>query len=403
MKNWNYRALTQAGTIESGTRHARHVPDLAASLRQANLELIEAQLTSSRPRRPLFSSLTRDDLIHFTFSLSELLKAGVPLVDGLRDMAATGPNPRLNNLLHSVIHDLEGGLTPSQALAAHPAFFDPIYVALIAAGEASGRLPETLDHAHAALEWHDQIRQRLHSLLIYPALVALVVGGSALFLITYLLPRVQTLSLQLGQKLPYSTEWLQTLSHHLARHGLILAIAFAILTLFLTMFYHHHAGFRQRLHALLLRLPLFGTALQKMELARFSGTLSILHRSGLPALEALEQATPVIANLHLRHAIEQVRQQIAEGHGFGLSFQQAELFPPLVVRMMQLGEQTGRFENALDNIRRYYERDIKTSVDRLLASIEPLMTLILGGLLIGLLLTVFGPIYDLIGHTGTLR
>ncbi|MGB4468590.1 MAG: type II secretion system F family protein [Azovibrio sp.] len=392
---YHYSSVNADGRRVNGRMAASNPVDLEMRLKHMGLDLVQEK-PMTRRFLPGLSGVPRQELINFCFQLEQLTRAGVPLREALSDLRDSLEHPRLGEITANLVENIDGGQTLSQSMAAHPALFDRVFISLIRAGEVSGDLPLVLNKLTAALKWEDELITHTRHLLIYPAFVGTIVLSATVFLMIYMVPQLKMFVTNMGQALPAHTRALFLISDLLVNYWYIplLIIAGGLSTLVFLLRTNPLA--RRRFDALKLRLPLLGDILRKIILSRFASTFAMLYAAGIPVLEALHTTREVVGNRLVRRALEETGQAIREGRNMAAAFQDTGLFPPLVVRMIRIGESTGELDTALLNVSYFYNRDVQESVNRAQALIEPLLTLVLGALLGWIMLAVLGPIYDVI-------
>lgn len=400
MSLYFYRAVAADGRLLSGRIDALNLVDLEMRLRRMELDLINGEVVSNRT---LFGAggVPRREIIHFCFHLELLLRAEVPILEGLADLRDTLEQPRFREVIASLIESIEGGQRLSQAMTQQPKVFNEVFVSLIRAGELSGRLPDVLKNLSESLKWEDELAAQTKKLIMYPAFVATVVLLACAFLMLYMVPQLKLFVQNLGQVLPLHTRVLFFISDHLLAYWYVALgtplVAFVVLRLLL----HHNPLARVRYDGAKLRLPLLGEILRKIILARFANTFALLYASGIPVLDSIRTTQDVVGNRVVRHALERVAQLIVEGQSLTAAFHSVAFFPPLVIRMLRVGESTGALDVALLNVSYFYNRDVKESVDKVQQMIEPVLTVLLGLLLGWIMLSVLGPVYDIISRIKT--
>lgn len=393
---YDYRAIDPWGRRLDGRAEAAGLTELEGRLSRQHLELLRA-----RPVRLRFGAsgrIPRRQLITLCFNLEHMLRAGVPLLDILADLLDTETDPRLQRNLGGIIDGIGGGMSLSEAMAAQSGAFGDVMLSLIGAGETSGRLPEVLAGLGEALKWEDELLATTRRLLIYPALLAVVVVAAAAFLIGFMVPQLKLFIANMGEELPLQTRLLFALSDLLSAGWPALAALAVAAPLAGSLLFRHSECFRDRLDRGMLQLPLFGPILSKIVLCRFSNTLALLYAAGIPVLEAIETTRRVVGNHALSQALGEVARAIRDGGGIAASFGTTRLFPSLVIRMLHVGESTGGLDQALRTVAYFYDRDVRESVGRMQAMLEPLLTLILGVLLGWIMLALFSPLYDVISR-----
>lgn len=394
---YDYSAVDAEGRRIGGRMEAMNPVDLEMRLKHMGLDLVRGKPIRHRPLLG-GSGVPRRELINFCFQLQQLIRAGVPLLDALTDLRDSLEHPRLKEVTANLVENIEGGQTLSQAMAAHPGLFNRVFLSLIRAGEASGDLDRVLDNLTASLKWEDELIAHTQKLLLYPAFVSTIVLGATTFLMVYMVPQLKLFVGNMGQALPAHTRALFLISDLLLDYWYVPLLLPGLITALLIYLLHNNPLARRHFDALKLRLPLVGGILKKIILSRFAGTFAMLYAAGIPVLESLRTTRDVVGNRVIRRALEQTEQAIREGRNMAAAFQDTGLFPPLVVRMVRIGESTGALDTALLNVSYFYNRDVQESVSRAQALIEPLLTLILGTLLGWIMLSVIGPIYDVISQ-----
>lgn len=392
---YQYRAINEAGQRIGGRQEAGNPLDLEMRLKRMALELIDCRAVK-RPR-PLFrAAIPRPELINFCFHLEQLSRAGVPLLDGLQDLRDSLPPGRLRESIASLIEGIAGGQTLSQAMAAQAAVFNPVFISLVEAGESCGQLPETLASLGEGLRWEDELVAHSKKLLIYPSLVAGIVLATTFFLMLYLVPQLKPFVKNMGQALPLQTRALFFISDLLADYWLAWLLAPVLPVLAWQAVQRYNPLARLHFDRLKLRLPIVGDILKKIILARLASTFALLYAAGIPILDAIRTTQNIVGNRALRQALEQVERGIREGRNVAGAFLDTGIFPPLVIRMLRIGESTGRLDSALHNVSYFYNRDVREAVGKAQAMIEPLLTVVMGILLGWIMLAVIAPIYDVI-------
>ncbi len=392
MALYRYRAVDAAGQVAKGDADALNEFDLEAQLKKNGLELIRARSVTGRDHA--IRKLSRRDLIQFLFQLEMLLRAGVPIQAILSDLRETSETPHIKTLCANLYEKIDTGSTISEALAANPGIFPELVVNLVRAGEATGQLPYVLSEIVNSLKWQDELSVKTRQLLTYPAFVTAVVGSVVVFLMTYLVPQILGFVANMGGTIPLQTKVLLWISGAFVRYWWIIVPApFALLLSALMLSTISHR-FRHMMHAAQLRLPYVGTIIKKIILARISDTLGLTYRTGIPVLDGLVYCRNISGNLIVQEALDQVRTDIANGAPISKGFSAQKLFPPLVIRMLKVGEETGDLAGALKNISYFYNRDINDSISRIQALIEPALTIVLGLILGWIMMAVLGPVYD---------
>lgn len=398
MASFRYKAVSADGQTVRGRIDAHNLIDLEMRLQQMQLDLVRGQALDAgshfgRRRVP------RRELITFCFHLEQLLRAGVPIIDGLTDLRDSSEHPRFREIVAGVIESVAGGETLSGAMGHYPQAFDRVFVSLIRAGESAGRLPEVLRDITAALKWEDELASHTRKILAYPAFVGSIVVAATAFLMAYMVPQLKQFVHSMGQELPAQTRLLFFVSDALVAYWQLVLLLPATVAIAGALALRSNPAARLRFDGGKLRLPLVGAILRKIILSRLANTFALLYASGIPIVDAIRTTRDVVGNRAIEEGLRRVEYLIGEGQNLSQSFQATGLFPPLVVRMLRVGEGSGALDAALVNVGYFYNRDVKESAEQLHAVIEPLLTVLLGTFLGWIMLSVLGPVYDVIGRT----
>jgi type IV pilus assembly protein PilC len=398
MPFFDYRAIDQTGRTVKGTLSAVNDVDLELRLKRMGLDLVTLAELSRQYAPQGRERVTRRDLVTFCIHMRYITRAGIPLLEGLRDLRDSMEKRGFRDVLTALLEDLEGGRVLSQALAAHPAVFGAVFVHSVRAGEQTGLLDAVFDRLAESLKWQEEVAAKAKRLMIYPALVLVVVGAAILFLLVYLVPQVLSLIETMGVALPLPTLILMAVSGAVRSYWLIGLLLVLAVGIGLPAWVKKSESGRDWWDRTQLQLPVIGPIVQKIALSRFTNTLAMMYRSGVTVLDALRAGEMIVGNRVIAGGIHRAAQQIADGRGLSESFQSLALFPPLVIRMLRVGETTGALDEALDNVTYFYNREVLESIENGLRILEPLLTAILGLLLGGILVSVLLPVYDLIGN-----
>jgi type IV pilus assembly protein PilC len=396
MALYTYKAIDSQGKSVLGRVDAVNLFDLEQRLSRMGLDLVSGAPTRQSSRMIGGSKVTRQDLINFCFHLEQLSTAGVPIVEGLTDLRDSVENPRFREVVGGMIELIEGGRSLSQALADFPEVFSKVFVSLVRSGEQTGRLSDVLKSLTESLKWEDELAAQTKKLLMYPAFVGGTVLLVTFFLMIYLVPQMTGFIRNMGQELPLQTVLLIHVSNFCVNFwwlilatppGIFYGLRFAART-------NPSAAFA--LDRYKLEIPILGPILRKIIISRFTANFAMMYASGITVLDTIRSAEETIGNLPLERALRVAGQQIAEGKGMTSAFQDVGLFPPLVIRMLKVGEQTGALDTALLNVSYFYNREVREAIGRLQAMIEPALTVVLGAILGWVMVSVLGPVYDTI-------
>jgi len=398
MQAFRYKAMNDQGRILMGTLDAVNPADLEVRLSRMGLDLVTYHEMKGRTRKANRRGVKRVDLITFCLHLEQLLAAGVPMLEGLADLRDSTASPRLRDVTSGLIEAIEGGRTFSAAMSDYPAVFSQVFVNLIRVGEQSGQLPRVLGHIVESLKWQDEQAAFMQRLFMYPAFMVVTLTAVLIFLMAYLVPELLKFVQSMGEEVPLHTQILIAVSNAVGRYWYLALGIPVLLAVGISLAVRTDPRAALAFDRLLLKLPVIGPILQRIILTRFVNFFAIMYGSGIPVLEGMKLCADTAGNRAVQQAVLDAARQIGEGSSISAAFASTRLFPPLVLRMLRVGESTGELERALGNVTYFYTREVRESIESLQAMIGPAMTVVLGGLLGWVMLSVLGPIYDLISR-----
>ncbi len=395
MSLFNYKAMNEGGRMVHGQLDAINLIDLEMRLKRMELDFINGNEVR---QGGLFrgGKIPKPELINFCFHMEQLTRAGVPILDSLTDLRDSIYHPRFREVITSMIESIEGGRTLSQSMAEHPKVFDKVFSSLILAGEDTGNLPAVLKSLSESLKWEDELASHTKKLFMYPAFVGAIVLGVTFFLMVYLVPQMAGFIKNMGQDMPTQTKVLLATSAFVKQFWYLVLGIPVLIGLGIKVAVETNPAFRHRFDEFKLALPVVGPILRKIILSRFASVFAMMYASGIAIIDAIRSTEDVVGNVVIQDGLKRAGQLIGEGQNVTVAFQSIGLFPPLVIRMLRVGENTGALDTALLNVAYFYNRDVKESIEKVQALIEPAMTLILGTILGWVMLSVLGPIYDII-------
>ena len=396
MALYTYKAIDANGKSVLGRIDAGNVFDLEQRLSRMGLDLVSGAPTAQKSRLVGGSGVGRQDLINFCFHLEQLASAGVPLVEGLIDLRESVDNLRFREVVGGLVETIEGGKSLSQALADYPEVFSKVIVSLIRSGEQTGKLSDVLKSLAETLKWEDELAAQTKKILMYPAFVGSAVLLVTFFLMIYLVPQMVGFIKNMGQEIPLQTRILIVVSNFFVGYWWAVLAAPFVAWFGLKAAAKANPAIAYTIDDYKLRIPFIGPILRKIILSRFASSFAMMYSSGITVLDAIRSSEEIVGNRPLENALRTAGQQIAEGKGLTMAFTDVALFPPLVIRMLRIGENTGALDRALLNVSYFYNREVKESIGKVQAMIEPAMTLVLGAILGWVMLAVLGPVYDTI-------
>jgi type IV pilus assembly protein PilC len=345
--------------------------------------------------------ITRRDLINFCFHMEQLTGAGVPILEGLNDLRESIDHPRFREMITGLIENIEGGQQLSAALAAYPEVFDLTFTSLVTAGEQSGKLAEVFKNLSESLKWQDELASQTKKIVMYPAAVGAFVIAVMFFLMIYLVPQLTSFVKNMGNTLPLHTKALIFVSDIFINYWYVL-VAIPLIAFFGgRAWLARSEQARYAADGFKLRVWMIGPVLHKIILARFATFFAMMYASGITILECIHLSEGIVGNRVVAAGLRRAAQLISEGQGITAAFQHTGIFPPLVIRMLKVGETTGGLDGALHNVSYFYNREVKEMIEKVQSMIEPAMTVILGLMVGWIMLSVMGPIYDTISKIRT--
>jgi type IV pilus assembly protein PilC len=393
--DYKFRTIDAAGKIRSDTMVASNPMELEKRLSSMGFDLLSYKEQSKITKSSFHSKkISRRELINFTFHIEQLVKSGVPLIDSLKDIRDSIDYSHFTDVLQTIIDDIEGGKTFSLALAEHPAVFDKVYVTLVRVGEETGQLSEVLKDLAETIRWQDELIAQTKKIMIYPAIVTVIVLLVVSFLMIYLMPQLLPFIKNIGSEIPLHTQILIDISNVFVEYWYLVFSLPVILVLGVKFAANKNIKFRFLLDELKLKIWLFGPLLTKVKLARFANYFAMMYSSGITVLDALKISEDMVNNMALEESIKKARNNISDGIIISKSFEAVGVFPSMIVRMIKVGEDTGAMDDALLNVSYFYNREVKESIEKIEPTILPVLTVVLGGIMMWIMMAVLGPVYD---------
>ena len=405
MASYSYQALDQNGRTQKGITQAETERQLVEQLQAKDLVPLTFERHKSAPeaqeKHPKLAAkglfvkrLSNADLCQITQQLSTLLQASLPLDDTLIAVIEQTHKNVIKTVLNQVLAHVKEGSALAQALAHHPKSFPAAYVATVAAGEQSGNLAKVLERLASYTEQVQATQSRIQLALLYPSMIMLVALGVLVLLLTYVVPQVIEVIVNMDQELPTLTIGLISVSGFIKTKGVYLLL-FGLLTLLMMNFALKRPTIQMTVHRLLLKAPLIGPYLAIFNAARFSKTLALLTASGVPIVDAFKGAQAVVGNLYLRQHINAAGLSIREGSSIFLALKERPILPPIALHLVASGETSGRLAQMLDQAADQLDTQLQRSISVALSLIEPLMMLVMGGLVLVIVMAILLPIFDM--------
>lgn len=401
MPIFGYKARNQSGEIESGEIEASEYRIAVERLKTKELRVLEISEVTVSSLSKFFSRFNPfkpkakpKDLVIFARQLSTLVSAGVPIVQGLSILVEQIENPYFKDIVDKVREDIENGLGIAEAMAKHPGVFNDLFVNMIKAGEIGGILDVILERMADYLEASAKLKAKVKGAMVYPAVISLIAVTVTLFLIIFIIPTFTSIFLDFGADLPIPTQILINLSDWLRDYIHFLLGIVAVLVFGIKKYYKTDSGSR-KIDALLLKAPVFGILFKKVAIAKFTRTFGTLVQSGVPILESLDTVAHTSGNRVVEVAVLNARDSIREGEKIADPLVRSGIFPPMVLQMISIGEETGNLDVMLAKIADFYDLEVDAAVEGLTALIEPLIMVFLGIVVGAIVLAMYMPIFDM--------
>ncbi len=391
-----WKGRTAAGDTVAGEMQAGSKTELIMNLKKKRVTMTSAKEKSGGVSMPLLrQGVSTKDLAVFTRQFSTMINSGLPLVQCLDILAKQAERDHFRKLISQTMRDVEAGSTLADALSRHPSVFNDLYVNMVEAGEAGGVLDVILGRLATYLEKMDALKRKIKSAMMYPAVVFAVTIAATTFMLVFIIPTFAKLYSDFGGELPGPTRIVMALSDFV-RTKWYLLIAGLIGVLFGLRKYYNTKDGRAVIDKFLLRIPVLGPVLLKAAIARFTRTLGTLVSSGVPILEGLDITAKAAGNTVVRNAVMKTRTSIQTGQTIAGPLRDSEVFPPMVVQMISVGEETGALDEMLSKIADFYDDEVDTAVDSLTSVIEPIMIVIMGVIVGGMVVAMYLPIFKLV-------
>lgn len=392
MPAFTYSALNERGRTIRGSMVAENEIDLETRLKEVGLDLIRYRMQTKKSSGK--KRIKLKDMIILCLHLEQLSRAGVPIHEALADVRDSTESIKLRDIVTDILERVKAGSKLSEAFATYPRVFNEIFVGLIAAGEKTGKLTDSFVHMADHLKWSNDLRRKVKKAMTYPIALLVIMTGVISVLMIAVVPKLIKFIIDQGFQVPLHTRALIWTSEAFQAHWyLILGLPVALLIL-VGIIYRTNEPFAYRVDVLILRLPVIGPTVRKINIARFTHFFSVMFISGIDIPEALLAARNVVKNRAIKESVETVHRSIVEGNNLTSSLRISNQFPTLVVRMFKVGEDSGNMNDALTNVKFFYDREVNDAVDNMVGLIQPTMTMVMGALIFWVIAAVFGPLYQ---------
>jgi len=390
-----WKGRSPKGEMLNGELEAQNKQAAVADLRRRRIIIESVKAKSRDINIPMFNKgVSVKDLSIFTRQFSTMVNAGLPLVQCLDILGNQTQHPQFKKAILDVMSDVEGGKTLAEGLGRHKSIWSDLYCNMVDAGEQGGILDVILSRLAVYLEKADALQRKIKSAMTYPTIVLVVAGGATIFMLMFVIPVFAKMFQDFGGELPTPTRIVMGLSVFLRSWWWILCLV-GIATVVGYKFARKNYKLARIMDAMMLKIPIVGNVLCKGSVARFTRTLGTLVSSGVPILQGLEITARTAGNLVITEAIQSTRDSIAQGDTISEPLSRCDVFPPMVVQMIAVGEQTGALDEMLSKIADFYDDEVDTAVEQLTAAIEPIMIVVMGVLVGGMLVAMYLPMFKM--------
>jgi len=395
MPAFTYTARALNGDLRTATIDAPSRDEVVAQLRRQRLNVVKIDEAAEAKKKKSAGKISMRDVVIFTRQFSTMINAGLPLVQALDILAKQSENKALKDVTRAVVYDVESGHTVADALRKHPKAFTDLYVNMVAAGEAGGILDTILMRLATFMEKNDALVRKVKGAMIYPAVISSVAAIAILVLLIFVIPVFEAMFASVGMALPMPTRVVIGMSKFLTSYWWACLAAILGAGWSLKRYYATNDG-KLVIDRLLLKMPVLGDVLRKSAVSRFTRTLGTLIGSGVSILDGLEITAKTAGNRVISDAIMESRTSIAGGETIAAPLEKSRVFPPMVISMIAVGEQTGGLDEMLSKIADFYDEEVDAAVSGLLALMEPIMIVFLGVVVGGMVVAMYLPIFDMI-------
>lgn len=396
MEKFKYRAMNPTGRPVRGVLAAANETDLFNQLQSAGLELVDCAPVKKKKTGgfSLRKGIKIRDLIQFFLHLEQMQGAGIPILDSLADIRDTADNDSFRDVVSEMYREVSEGSTFSESMANQPRAFNNLHVSLVASGEENGDIRGSCRQLIVYLKWVDAMQARVRKATRYPTILLIAVIVTVVIMMSVVVPQIVGFIRTLDMELPFATTSLIAVSDFFVAHWLLILLIPAIVVAGVIGLMRVSEGFAYQIDSLILKTPVMGDLMRKINIARFSQTFGALFKGGIDILKALDAASNTVHNRVLKESLDTVAQYVKEGEPLSQALNKSGEYPSMVVRMVKVGEESGNLTVVLDQVSEFYTNDVDEEVQKIIAMIEPSLTAILGVIILWIAVGVFGPIYS---------
>lgn len=395
-----WQGTDKRGKVMKGEQQAKNANALRAELRKQG---IQPKVVKPKPK-PLFGAagkrVTPLDIAVFSRQIATMMKSGVPIVAAMEIIANGNKNPRMSSLVNNIRADIESGSSLYEALSKHPVQFDELYRNLVKAGEAAGVLETVLDTVATYKENIEALKGKIKKAMFYPAMVIAVALIVSSILLVFVVPQFEEVFKGFGADLPAFTKMIVALSRFMVSWWWAIFLAIAGVIVAFIMAKNRSVAFSRLLDRMILKLPVVGQIMHNSAIARFSRTLAVTFKAGVPLVEALDTVAGATGNVVYEDAVRNIRDDVSVGYPVNVAMKQVNLFPHMVVQMTAIGEEAGALDTMLFKVAEFYEQEVNNAVDALASLLEPLIMVFLGVIVGGMVVAMYLPIFKLAATVG---
>lgn len=396
MPTYTWQGKSKLGEIKKGELVADNAAIARLQLRKLDILPVRIQVKREKTAQKFIirKKIPKKSVVIFTRQFATMINAGLPLVQCLSILASQQENAAFSKVISQIKENVESGQSLAEALKKHPRAFDELYVNLVEAGEAGGILDVILNRLSSYIEKTEKLKKKVKSAMVYPAVVtgvAIIVTG---IILLFVIPIFEKMFREVGQALPVPTQFVIALSRFVGNNVIFIILGAGALIFLVKRFYRTEKG-KYLIDDLLLKLPIFGMLLRKVAVAKFTRTFGTMVSSGVPILEAMDIVAKSSGNKVVERAIYKARASIAEGKTISEPLEESKVFPPMVTQMIGVGEASGELDTMLNKIADFYDDDVDAAVTTLTSMMEPIMMVVLGGIVGGLVISMYLPIFKM--------
>lgn len=398
MGAYSYRAIDEQLNIRQGRISAGSMGDVERILSGQGMTLIEAENTSFINFGDLFGiKFSQKDLLDFTYMLKLVVNSGIPILTGIKDLMKGHSNKKITFAANAIYHGLDSGLSLSEVMDSQPRIFPPYYIHMVKAGEASGTLDNSLDFLLNYLNWQIEFGKIVRGALSYPITILTIMGGMMVIIFTVVFPKMLKLLTGLGAEMPLPTKIMVAMSGFLRSNFPIIAVV-VVMLIAAYQFSKRTPNGRRTIDQAILRLPVIGSLVRKINLSRFFKIVATLHSAGLNVERTFIIGAEVVGNTVLSEKLRTIPTALVAGENISDAMRRTGYVQDLVVDMVSIAEKTGKLDDALNRASDILDKEVPETIKKIVALVEPLTMVLLGGLVLLLLLSVFLPIYKVVGN-----